>query len=253
MTSPTLMNSGTLIVAPVEIFAGLVAPVAVSPRKPGLGLDTTVCSMKFGSETPTARPLKNSTSTLMFSGMKSAESPMVSFGMLHLIVGRRVHEDERVGVRVQVLHRLRLDVRRLQLVARAQVALQHRAGQQVLHLGARERRALPRLDELELDDGVRRAVDHDLQALADVGRVVHGDAGLARPSHQRQGALPNVDHAAPHANPLPASRGADGPTAPRCPCGRRRRRGGRRRRARWSTPRRRRCPRWRSCGGAGPG
>ena len=68
MTSPTLMNSGTLIVAPVEIFAGLVAPVAVSPAKPG-SVDTIACSMKFGSETPTARPLKNSTSTLMFSGM----------------------------------------------------------------------------------------------------------------------------------------------------------------------------------------
>src|SRR6185312_14887038 len=80
ITSPTLMNSGTLTLAPVLILAGLVAPVAVSPRKPG-SASVTACSMKLGSVTPTARPLKNSTSTLMFSGMNAAWSPTVSRGI----------------------------------------------------------------------------------------------------------------------------------------------------------------------------
>ena len=54
--------------------------------------------------------------------------------------------------------------------------LDDRAGQQVLELRARERRALAGLHELELDDGVRVPVHQDLEALADIGRVVHGAA-----------------------------------------------------------------------------
>ena len=39
--------------------------------------------------------MKNSTSTLMFSGMKSADSPMVAFGMLtwsYVVVSMKMNE-----------------------------------------------------------------------------------------------------------------------------------------------------------------
>jgi hypothetical protein len=155
------------MLAPVLICAGLVTPVAVSPRKPG-SVASTFCSMKLGSVTPTARSLKNNTSTTICSGMNFASSPMVSSRDVHLVVGARVHEHVRVAFLVQVLHRLGLDVGRLELFTRAQVAFDHAASEQVLELGAREGRALAGLDELELDHRERIAVQHDLESLADV-------------------------------------------------------------------------------------
>ena len=54
--SPSLMNSGTLISAPVSTVAGLVTLVAVSPLTPGSAL-VTVSSTKFGVSTLKTLPL----------------------------------------------------------------------------------------------------------------------------------------------------------------------------------------------------
>jgi hypothetical protein len=162
MTSPTLMKSGTLMLAPVPILTGLVAPVAVS-------LDEV---RQRDVDSPAVEEQHLDVDVLGHEGGLIADRLARD---LDLVVGGRVHEDERIRVGVEVLHRLGLDVRGLEPLARAQVPLEDVAGEQVLHLGPRERRALAGLDELELDDGVGRAVDHDLQPLADVGRVVHGE------------------------------------------------------------------------------
>jgi hypothetical protein len=80
--------------------------------------------------------------------------------------------------------RLGLDVGWLEFFTRAQVAIDDTAGEQVLQLGAREGRALARLDKLELDHRERRTVHHDLESLADVGCVVrsHWMGGFSLPS-----------------------------------------------------------------------
>jgi hypothetical protein len=54
-TSPSLMNSGTRTTAPVSIFAGLLPPVAVSPRTPG-SVSTTLSSMCGGGVTTSGTP-----------------------------------------------------------------------------------------------------------------------------------------------------------------------------------------------------
>lgn len=48
ITSPLSTNKGTFIVAPVSTVAGLVAPVAVSPLKPG-SVSITSSSTKLGA------------------------------------------------------------------------------------------------------------------------------------------------------------------------------------------------------------
>ena len=125
IVSPTLMNSGTLMVAPVAILAGLVAPVAVSPRKPG-SVSTIFCSMKFGRVTPTARPLEEQH---VDHDLLGHEQRIVADGLAgdgHLVVGGGVHEHEGVAVLVEVLHVLDLDVGGLHLFAGADVPLDAR-------------------------------------------------------------------------------------------------------------------------------
>ena len=89
----------------------------------------------------------------------------------HLLVAGLVHEDQVGALLVEVLHVALVDVGRLELLTRSDVSLHDGAGQQVLELGAGERGALARLDELELDNRVRGSVHQDLEALANIGRL----------------------------------------------------------------------------------
>src|SRR5690242_19291718 len=63
-------------------------------------------------------------------------------GDVDLVVGVAVHEDEIAAVLVQVLHVATVDVRGLDLDARVERPVDDLAGQDVLELGAHERRAL---------------------------------------------------------------------------------------------------------------
>src|SRR5690606_12766312 len=88
-----------------------------------------------------------------------------------LLAAGRIHEHVAVAVLVDVLHLPFFDVGLLDLLARLVGPLEDGAGLQVPNLHAREGLALARLDELEVDDGERLAVDHHLHALADIARV----------------------------------------------------------------------------------
>src|SRR5690606_39351687 len=66
--SPVVMNSGTLISAPVSRVAGLVPPVERSPCRPG-SVCATVSSTEAGSSTYSAVPSLNATVTIVFSNM----------------------------------------------------------------------------------------------------------------------------------------------------------------------------------------
>ena len=56
ITSSVSTKSGTYTVAPVSTVAGFVAPVAVSPLKPG-SVSVTVSSTKSGGSTANTLPL----------------------------------------------------------------------------------------------------------------------------------------------------------------------------------------------------
>ncbi len=91
-----------------------------------------------------------------------------------LLTGLGVHEHEVLALGVDVLELTRLDVGGLQLLARLVGPFEHGARRHVLDLDPGERLPLAGLDELEVDDGVRLAVHHHLEAFADVARV-HAD------------------------------------------------------------------------------
>src|SRR5690606_17263978 len=72
--SPCSTKSGTCTTSPVSRVAGLVAPVAVSPLKPG-SVWVTSSSTKVGSSTPMALSLWNCTWIIMLSLRKKTASP----------------------------------------------------------------------------------------------------------------------------------------------------------------------------------
>jgi hypothetical protein len=94
-------------------------------------------------------------------------------GQVQLIVAGRVHEYEAAALLVEELHLPLFDVGRLELLVRTERALDHRSGEHVSELGARERVALARFDELEVDHAEGNPVELDLQILLDVGGLVH--------------------------------------------------------------------------------
>ena len=124
---------------------------------------------------PMALPLKSVTSQSSPSLRKRDLVADLVLHDVHLVARARLHEDQAVALVPRVGHLARLDVGQLDRLARLPGALDDVARRQVLDAAARERLALAGLDELVLDDGVRDAVDLDLQALADVGRL-HGGA-----------------------------------------------------------------------------
>ena len=62
------MNNGTLTTAPVANVAGLVPPVAVSPRKPG-SVSITSITTWFGGVTANGAPLYSAHRTLIDYGL----------------------------------------------------------------------------------------------------------------------------------------------------------------------------------------
>jgi len=63
--------------APVSTMAGLVAPVAVSPLKPG-SVSVTSSSTKLGGSIPKTFPLWERTFTISFSFTNLRASPILS-------------------------------------------------------------------------------------------------------------------------------------------------------------------------------
>ena len=187
MMSPSLMNSGTAILAPVLISGRLGHAGRGVAAEPGLRRQHLLLD-EVGQRDADGAIVEeqNLDDDLLGHVVRVVTDGLVRD--LHLVVGARVHEHVRIPFLVQVLHLLRFDVGRLELLAGAQVALDDAAGEQVLELGAREGCALARLDELELDHGERIAVQHDLEPLADVGSVVrsHGMGGFSLPGRQGQ-------------------------------------------------------------------
>ena len=72
---------------------------------------------------------------------------------VELVVGLVVHEDERVGLAVEVLHLALVDDRERDLLVGTERAVDHRTARDLLQLRADERAALARLHVLELDHG----------------------------------------------------------------------------------------------------
>src|SRR5665213_3314808 len=151
ITSPGLTNSGTFTVAPVSSFAGFVAPVAVSPLKPG-SVSSTLSSTCAGRSAPIAVASWNWTLIFIPSFRKSAGSPMTS-RQREVLVRLAVHEVVAVVVVVEHLHLAVVDRRALELLAGAERTFDGRAALHVLEPRAHEGRALARLDVKELDDG----------------------------------------------------------------------------------------------------
>ena len=89
-------------------------------------------------------------------------------GDVDLVVGVAVHEDVVGAVLVEVLHVATVDVRGLDLDAGVEGLVDDLAGQDVLELGAHERRALAGLDVLELHDGPQLALEVEDQAVLEV-------------------------------------------------------------------------------------
>ncbi len=105
-----------------------------------------------------------------------------------------------VAVVVQILHGSIHHVGALDRFAGLEGAFDHAPGQQIAHFHAVERLALAGLHELVLDDGVRIAVEHDLQTAAKFVGTVTGH----RPSVIMLGISTRSD-AATGAQPRPSA------------------------------------------------
>ena len=91
---------------------------------------------------------------------------------------------EKVAVLVKVLHVNVHDVGSFDRIARLPSLLDRAAGLEIAHANAVERLTLARLDHLVLDDGVRLALEKDLEAglelVGAVGRHGGTRGGAAR-------------------------------------------------------------------------
>src|SRR5580658_9522223 len=104
------------------------------------------------------------------------------FHHVDLVARARIHEDKAIALVPRVTHLMSLDVGNLDRLARLPGALDDGPGREVFDATAGERLAFARLHELVLDDRVRHALDLNLQALANIGRL-HGVA--ERPASTR--------------------------------------------------------------------
>jgi len=95
-------------------------------------------------------------------------------GQADLLVALHVHQGEHVAGAVQVLHGRLLHPHLGDRLAGTEGALDHRAGLDVLELGADEGPALAGLDVLELDHVVELALQLHGHAVADVCGGCHG-------------------------------------------------------------------------------
>ncbi len=177
MTSPSFRNSGTRTTAPVSSLAGFWPPVAVSPRTPG-SVSTILSSTCAGALTDSGTPFHSMTVHIVpsLSHMRGVAHRFLAGGVLLEVV--RHHEVPEIAVAVEILHLRFLDVGAFDGVAGLHVALERAARLQVADAHAVERLALAGLDELVLDDHVRVAVEHDLEAGLEFVRAVGGHGVL---------------------------------------------------------------------------
>src|SRR5215469_13630606 len=95
-----------------------------------------------------------------------------------LLEALRDHEVPEVPILVEVLHVHVDDVGSLERLAGLEGALDRATGLEIAHLDAVERLALAGLDELVLDDGVRIAIEQDLETRADLAGGIAGHSRI---------------------------------------------------------------------------
>ena len=107
-------------------------------------------------------------------------------GHRHLVVVRRVHEDEVCAVLIQVLVVAPIDVGEVDLRARVEGLVDDLAARHVLELGAHERATLARLHVLKLDDGPELTVEVQHTAVLDVVGGRHEAVTIRSVGHERR-------------------------------------------------------------------
>ena len=149
--SPWLMNSGTLISAPVSSVAGLVALVAVSPLNARISLGNFQLN-KVGRLYAEYVALIGQ--NLNFHVLLNELECRTQLGAIDrlLLIGLHVHEVVQIAVAVQILHILALDISGRILISRVERTLYHCASDNILILGADESGTLTRLNVLEFDN-----------------------------------------------------------------------------------------------------
>ncbi len=90
-----------------------------------------------------------------------------------LLVRLRVHEGQIIAVRIEKLHLALFEAASVDALAGAVGAFENQAGDHALHLATSEGIALSGLDELGFDDDEGFSFDFDLQALAQITRLIH--------------------------------------------------------------------------------
>ena len=169
--SPGLTNSGTWMTRPVSSVAGLRAPDTRSPCTPG-SVSAMVSSTDGGDLDLHDLALEDG----QVGGhlLDQVVGGVAERRRRHedLVVGAAVHEDVVVAVAVEELHVALVDDGLLDADAGVERALEHRAGADVLQLGAHEGPALARLHVLEVDDGEQAVVELQRDAVL---QVVGGD------------------------------------------------------------------------------
>jgi len=165
--SPSPMNSGTWISAPVSTVAGLVPALERLPCEARLGVGD--------GQDDGSRQLDGQRGAVVEGhdavGAFEQELGLVADQGLRnedLVVGGHVHEDEVVAVFIGVLEVAVVDGFEFHLHARVEGLVDDLAGKHVLDGGAHEGGALARLDVLELDDGPQLAIEVQNRTVLDV-------------------------------------------------------------------------------------